>query len=250
MVMTSPKSLNTKGLGKNRLILIVEDERDLAELIAMNLEKDGFRISWAGDGRSALRKVAEERPDLVLLDLMLPELGGTEVASRIRTDPSTAGIPIIMLTAKTDEVDQLVGLGVGADDYITKPFSVKVLMARIETILRRSAAAPAPAQSAMLKLAGAELNLDTHEVNVDGEPVKLTLTEFRLLAALIQASGRVLSRQHLMSRAMGPGITVTERTIDVHMTAVRKKLGPYGSCIVTVRGVGYRADPRGEVSQV
>jgi two-component system phosphate regulon response regulator PhoB len=248
--MTS-KSLQNKGLDKHKTILVVEDERDLADMLAFNLQKEGYRTIVARDGRTALNLALEEHPDLILLDLMLPELGGTEVAARLRTDPGMAGVPIVMVTAKTDEVDQLVGLGVGADDYITKPFSVKVLLARIEAILRRAGVPATPgADERALRLGGVELDLKTHEARVDTQAVKLTLTEFRLLATLMQASGRVLSRQHLMSRAMGPGITVTERTIDVHMTAIRKKLGPYGSCIVTVRGVGYRADAKGEVSPV
>lgn len=248
--MTSTKSLSSKDLANTKRVLVVEDDRDLRDLLTFNLEREGYGVSVATDGRTALRRAAEERPDLILLDLMIPEIGGTEVAARVRTDPATAAIPIIMVTAKTDEVDQLVGLGVGADDYITKPFSMKVLMARIEAILRRAGAPGGRVDQPALRLGGVRMDLGTHEVTVDGEPVKLTLTEFRLLAALVQANGRVLTRQHLMSRAMGPGITVTERTIDVHMTAIRKKLGPYGAQIVTVRGVGYRADPKGEVSQV
>jgi two-component system phosphate regulon response regulator PhoB len=247
---SEPKSLGSKGLGKNALVLIVEDERDLAEMLAFNLQKEGYRTVVAHDGRTGLRKAAEEHPNIILLDLMLPQMGGTEVAARIRTDPATANTPIIMVTAKADEIDQLVGLGVGADDYITKPFSIKVLLARMDALLRRATpASPAPTEG-VLRLGGVRIDLPTHQVTVDEQEVRLTLTEFRLLAALVQASGRVLTRQHLMSRAMGPGITVTERTIDVHMTAIRRKLGPYGSCIVTVRGVGYRADPRGEVSSV
>ena len=190
----------------------------------------------------------QERPDLVILDLMLPELSGTEVASRIRTDPAAAHTPIIMLTAKAEELDQLVGLAVGADDYITKPFSMKVLLARVDAVLRRSAAAPP--HEAGLRLEDLHLSLDTHEVVAAGSPVRLTLTEFRLLAALLQAGGRILNRHQLMTRAMGPGVTVTDRTIDVHMTALRKKLGPCGALIRTVRGVGYRAAATSESADV
>lgn len=231
------KSLAVKGLAKS--ILIVEDERDLADLMAFNLGKSGYRTRVARDGHSALNLVADERPDLILLDVMLPELSGTEVASRLRTSPATSKIPLIMVTAKADEVDQLVGLAVGADDYITKPFSMKVLTARIEAVLRRTG--ESPQSGSMLTLGDMSINLESHEVTVSGSVIKMTLTEFRLLSALVQAQGRVLSRRHLMSRAMGPGVTVTERTIDVHMTAIRKKLGPCGGMIRTVRGVGYRA---------
>lgn len=247
--MTMPaKPLNIKNLRKGKQVLVVDDERDLADLLVFNLNRAGYGTSVAHDGRTALLRVAESKPDLIILDVMLPELTGTEVASRIRTDPDTAAIPIIMLTAKTDEVDQLVGLTTGADDYITKPFSIKLLLARVEAVLRRATREPATDQP--IRLGGVHIDLATHEVTVDGEPAKLTLTEFRLLGALAQANGRVLTRHHLMSKAMGPGVTVTERTIDVHMTAIRKKLGKYGSLIRTVRGVGYRATQEAEMTEV
>jgi two-component system phosphate regulon response regulator PhoB len=153
-----------------------------------------------------------------------------------------------MLTAKADEVDQLVGLAIGADDYITKPFSVKLLLARIAAVLRRSEDAHAADSS--LTLGPIRIDLGTHQALLNDEPIHLTLTEFRLLAALVQARGRVLSRRHLMSKAMGPGVTVTERTIDVHMTAIRKKLGDHGNLITTVRGVGYRAIGQAEGTEV
>lgn len=223
-----------------RQILVVEDEKDLSELLVYNLKRAGHQATAVASGRAALAAVASRVPDLVILDVMLPELSGTEVASRLRSNPQTAGVPIIMVTAKGEEVDQIVGLTVGADDYITKPFSMKVLMARVEAVLRRAQRGPAP-EAQMLSLGGVQLNTDTHEVFVDGESVKLTLTEFRLLAALIQASGRVLNRAALMAKAMGPGVTVTERTIDVHVTSIRKKLGGRAGIIKTVRGVGYRA---------
>jgi DNA-binding response OmpR family regulator len=230
-------------------VLIVEDQPELAEMLAYSLTRAGYDATTTYDGRSALKKVTEARPDLVLLDLMIPELPGTEVASRIRTNPATADLPIIMLTAKADELDQLLGLTVGADDYITKPFSMKLLLARVEAVLRRSAAGGAsarPEEGDRLTLGPIVADLGTHEVAVDGAPVKLTLTEFRLLAALISARGRILSRSALMTKAIGPGVTVTERTIDVHMTALRKKLGTAGALIRTVRGVGYRASEEPE----
>lgn len=221
-------------------ILVVDDERDLADVLTYNLQKAGYETSAAGTGRQALDVVASKPIDLVVLDVMLPELSGTEVASRIRTNPATAHIPIIMLTAKAEEIDQIVGLTVGADDYVTKPFSSKILLARIDALLRRSVR-PASGNANVLRLGPIEVNMDTHQVAVDAETIRLTLTEFRLLAALLQAEGRVLSRQTLMSRAMGPGVTVTERTIDVHMTSIRKKLGDHAAIVRTVRGVGYRA---------
>lgn len=225
---------------RRRRILVVEDERDLAEMLVYNLERAGYSAKAVHDGRAALDAIGVERPDLIILDLMLPELSGGDVASRVRTNPATAGLPIVMLTAKTDEVDQVVGLTLGADDYITKPFSFKVLQARIEAVLRR-AAESGGGGGASLRLGPIELNTETHECAVDGKAIHLTLSEFRLLCALLQAGGRVLSRHHLMAKAMGPGITVSERTIDVHITSIRKKLGASGDLVRTVRGVGYRA---------
>jgi len=222
-------------------VLVVEDDRDLGELLVYNLKRAGYDVTVSHNGRQALDFLSVRPTGLILLDVMLPELSGTEVAGRVRANPATAAIPIIMLTAKSEEVDQLVGLTVGADDYITKPFSIKVLLARIEAVFRRTQRADAGGR--VLSIADTVLNLDTHEATVRGEVVKFTLTEFRLLAALIQAGGRVLPRQALMSRAMGPGVTVTERTIDVHITAIRRKLGDQGAVVKTVRGVGYRATP-------
>lgn len=248
MMAVAHKPVAGRNLRKKRRILVVEDERDLAEMLAYNLDRAGYDATIAYDGRSALESVASERPDLVLLDLMIPELSGTDVASKIRTNPSTASLPIVMLTAKTDEVDQVVGLTLGADDYITKPFSFKILQARIDAVLRR--AAETSVGGACLRIGPIELNTETHECTVEGKPIHLTLTEFRLLSAMIQAGGRVLSRQHLMAKAMGPGITVTERTIDVHVTSIRRKLGEFWDLVRTVRGVGYRATREPEPSEV
>ena len=232
-------------------ILVVDDEPDLVDVLTFNLQKAGYRTSTARTGRAALDAVSSQTPDLVVLDVMLPELAGTEVASRMRSDPATSHVPILMLTAKSEEIDQLVGLTVGADDYMTKPFSVKILLARVEALLRRTTAAATGGQRT-LSMGGIRLNTDTHEASVDDQAIKLTLTEFRLLAALIQAGGKVLSRTVLVNRAMGPGVVVTERTIDVHMTAIRKKLAALAGVIKTVRGVGYRAtlDASGEGDEV
>lgn len=230
-------------MSESRHILVVDDERDITDLLQYNLQKAGYRVSVARNGRSALEMAAGSAPDAILLDVMLPELSGTEVARRLRTNPVTATVPILMLTAKGEEVDQVVGLTVGADDYVTKPFSIKVLMARLEALLRRSlpTGTTGPSSGRLLSLGELALNTETHEAGVGGEAVKFTLTEFRLLAALLQAQGKIMTRSVLMSRAMGPGVTVTDRTIDVHMTAIRKKLGSSAALIKTVRGVGYRA---------
>lgn len=221
-------------------ILIVEDEPGLAELLRYNLERSGYRVSSVGDGRAALAAVNAEPPDLMLLDLMLPILTGAEVAGRIRANPATTHVPIIMVTAKSDEVDELVGLTVGADDYITKPFSMQVLLARVQAVLRRGRAPQTPEPGNTKRAGPIELDTLAHRVRVDGDPIRLTLTEFRLLAALVESEGRVLSRPALMQRAMGSGVLVTRRTIDVHITALRRKLGEHGQLIQTVRGVGYR----------
>ncbi|MEL6499031.1 MAG: response regulator [Planctomycetota bacterium] len=227
-----------------KFILIIEDERDLAELLRYNLNVGGFEADVARDGREGLAMVKARRPDLVVLDVMLPVYDGLAVAKQLRDDDTTADVPIIMLTAKAEDSDQVVGLRAGADDYVTKPFSVPVLLARIEAVLRRSAGRERA--STVLSLGAVDVDTERHEVLVSNASVRLTLTEFRLLATLIAAPGRVLTRQSLISRAIGPGITVTERTIDVHIAAIRRKLGDSGSMIKTVRGVGYRmieADP-------
>lgn len=246
---TAAKSLQAKTLPKPRRVLIVEDERDLAEGLAFNLRKAGYDVEAVFDGRSGLARALGSPPDLVILDLMLPELSGTEVASRIRSNPATAALPIIMVTAKADEVDQLVGLTLGADDYVTKPFSTKVLLARIEAILRRSAPTATTPGGPGLEMGDLRIDPDAHQVTLAGETVRLTLTEFKILSALVGAGGKVLTRAHLMNKAMGPGITVTERTIDVHVTSIRKKLGDAGGLIKTVRGVGYRATPDPEPAE-
>ena len=222
-----------------RSVLIVDDEPDLLELLEVNLARAGYKTSVARNGREALAAIERAVPDLVVLDVMMPELSGTEVASRLRAKPATASLPIIMLTARSEEVDEIVGLTVGADDYITKPFSTKVLLARIESVLRRSHSAEATTDE-LLRLGPIAVNPETHEAWCENTPLKLTLTEFRLLSALLDAAGKVLGRAVLMSKAMGPGVTVTERTIDVHITSIRKKLGSHAGVIQTVRGVGYR----------
>jgi two-component system phosphate regulon response regulator PhoB len=219
-------------------ILIVEDERDLTDLLVYNLKRAGYSTATASAGRAALDAVAKHAPDLILLDVMIPELPGTEVAARLRAEPASASIPIIMLTAKGEETDQVIGLKLGADDYVTKPFSMKVLLARIEALLRRSGRFSG--ERGVMKLGPIEINTDTHQASLHEQPIKLTLTEFRILASLVQAGGRVLSRNALMTRAMGPGVTVTERTIDVHVTSIRKKLAESAHIVKTVRGVGYR----------
>lgn len=228
----------------NPRILVVDDERDLAELLSYNLRKRGFDVSVALDGREALHKASQQKPDIMLLDVMLPGLSGIEVAERLREDPSTADIPIVMLTARTSEHDELSGLSVGADDYISKPFSIEVVVARLEAVLRRAAAPVSDAKT--LELGRIRLDMRTYEAWLGDEQLKFTRTEFKLLAALLASQGRVLTRRELIDRALGAGVTVTDRTIDVHVAAVRRKLADEAALIRTVRGVGYRAAPREE----
>jgi DNA-binding response OmpR family regulator len=233
-----------------RRILVVDDEKDLVDLITYNLTRHGYEVVSANSGTDALELAAREQPDLIVLDLMLPGLEGTEVARRLKADPNTSGIPIVMLTAKGEETDVVVGLTLGADDYVTKPFSMKILLARLNTVLRRHEAAAAGGGGtggtagaeggAVLKAGPLAIDTARHEVTVDGDAVKLTLTEFKLLSALVGARGRVLTRDQLMDKGMGSDVFVTDRAIDVHVTAIRKKLGTANWLVHTVRGVGYR----------
>lgn len=220
-----------------RRVLIVDDEADLSELVSYNLSRAGYETDVAHDGPAAIARIAECKPDLVVLDVMMPGLNGHEVLARIRRAPETADLPVILLTAKSGESDEIEGLSRGADDFVTKPFSMKVLEARIDSILRRSGPQAGEHRCALGPIT---VKKETHEVLLDDTPLKLTLTEFRLLSSLIEAGGSVLSRQALIKMAIGAGVTITERTIDVHITSIRRKLGPHASIIKTVRGVGYR----------
>ena len=218
---------------------MVEDEPDIRRLIVLHLERDGFRCRTASNGPEALREARAVVPDLVVLDLMLPELDGLEVCRQLRRDASTAAVPIIMLTAKSDEVDRVVGLEIGADDYVSKPFSPKELVARVRAVLRRARPEPAPrvlAQSAIT------LDPSRHLVTLHGRRLELTPKEFDLLHALLDAAGRVLSREHLLNRVWGYARAdeIESRTVDVHVRRLRAKLGDVGTRITTVKSVGYR----------
>ena len=221
----------------HKRITVVEDERDMADLVAMRLRREGYQVETIHDGAEALKRILADPPDLVLLDLMLPGMDGNEVAAELRADPRTVATPIVMLTARSEESDIVVGLHVGADDYITKPFSMSVLVARIAAVLRRSGegAADPPLVAGPIRI-----DREHHRVEVGGRLVSLTLTEFRLLEAIVAARGRVLDRGRLIDRAVGPDAVVTDRTIDVHLTALRRKLGDARKYIQTVRGLGYR----------
>ena len=222
-------------------VLIVDDEKDIVDLVAYNLSRNGYETITAHDGNDALESAAKNAPDLIILDLMLPGIDGTEVARRLKADPRTTNIPIVMLTAKGEETDVVVGLTLGADDYVTKPFSMKVLLARVGSVLRRLEVGTGnPAEGGQLKAGPLSIDTLKHEVLVNDEVIKLTLTEFKLLSALLTARGRVLTRDQLMDKAMGTDVFVTDRAIDVHITAIRKKLGEASWLVNTVRGVGYR----------
>jgi DNA-binding response OmpR family regulator len=211
-------------------------------MVAYNLRRNGYDAFVAENGLDAIDIATRELPDLVILDLMLPGIDGTEVARRLKGDSRTQAIPIIMLTAKAEETDVIVGLTLGADDYVTKPFSMKILLARLASVLRRAEnGGTTPVETGgMLKAGPLTIDTSKHEVIVEGEAIRLTLTEFRLLSALVSARGRVLTRDQLMDKAMGTDVFVTDRAIDVHITAIRKKLGDAHWLVHTVRGVGYR----------
>jgi len=224
---------------KPHKVVVIEDEVDILENLRFNLEREGFEVVCAADGAQGLDAVRREKPDLVLLDLLLPGLDGTEVCRTLKSDPTTRNIPIIMVTAKGEETDIVLGLGLGADDYATKPFSPRELIARVRAVLRRSGARQAQSGERLVR-DGLVIDSLKHEVTVDGNPVSLTPTEFRLLLCLATHPGRVFGRDYLVSRVIGEGVSVVDRTIDVHVQAIRKKLGAQRELVQTVRGVGYR----------
>lgn len=219
-------------------ILIIEDERGLTEVLTYNLQREGYETLVAHDGLEGLRKAQVNPPDVVILDLMLPSMDGLEVCRQLRAGKQTARVPILMLTAKGEETDQVVGFSVGADDYVTKPFSVKVLLQRIRALQRRSDGGSEPV--GVVEHLGVCIDRVKHKATVQGHEVELTPTEFRLLECLLRQPGRAFSRAQLMDAAIEEGAIVLERTIDVHIKSLRRKLGTHGDLIETVRGVGYR----------
>ena len=223
---------------KKGTILVIDDEKDLIELVRYNLEKEGFDVIAATDGQSGLEVVRKHRPDLVVLDLMMPGLDGLQVCQRLRSDPRSGRIPVIMLTAKATEADRVVGLELGADDYITKPFSPREVVARVKAVLRRSA--PQHNEQQVIRSGDLSIDLGGHEVNFKGQRVALTATEFRILEFLAARPGRVFSRDEIIDAALGNETAVFDRTIDVHITAIRRKLGQGSEQIETVRGFGYK----------
>ena len=219
-------------------ILVVDDEPEAVELLEFNLKKAGFEVIAATDGAQAIRQARSGLPSLIVLDLMLPEIDGLEVCKMLRRDPATARIPIIMLTAKAAEVDRIVGLELGADDYVTKPFSPRELVLRVNKVLRRGQAQEA--QPDTLKFGDLLLDTPRHLVKWRGKPVELTKTEFKLLAVLAQRRGRVQSREQLLRDVWEYNTMIDTRTVDTHMRRLRDKLGPAAKYLDTVRGIGYR----------
>ncbi len=221
-----------------KTILIIEDERDVVDLLALHLRKSGrFTVSTANDGASGLDKARNERPAFIILDLMLPKMPGLEVCKVLKTDPATRHIPIMMLTAKAEEIDRIVGLEFGADDYVTKPFSPREVILRVKAILRRG-----EARQDDERLTAGAITIDParHNVSVEGKRVNLTSIEFKLLSTLIQRRGRVQARDRLLNEVWGYESVIDTRTVDTHVRRLREKLGKAGTAIETVRGFGYR----------
>ena len=227
-------------MAKQERIVVIEDEADILEVLQYNLTREGYRVATSRDGEEGLAAVRRENPDLVLLDLMLPGLDGVEICRRLKADPTTASIPVVMVTAKGEETDVVLGLELGADDYVAKPFSPRELMARVRAVLRRGPLRQERQDGERIVREGLVIDAVSHRVSIDGEPISLTATEMRLLHFLAQHPGRVFTRDQLVSRVIGDRAVVVDRNIDVHVGAVRRKLGPYRKLIETLRGVGYR----------
>ena len=219
-------------------ILVVDDEQDLVKLVRFHLEKDGYKVTSAFNGEDALFLARKERPELIILDLMLPSIDGLEVCKKLKTDTELANIAIVMLTAKGEESDITVGLKLGADDYVTKPFSPKELVARVQAVLRRAKISSAAKD--YVEIEGLKIDVNKHEVTIKDEVVPLTLTEFKLLYQLASKPGRVFTRDQLLDAVSGPETFVSDRTVDVHIAALRKKMGNYANRIITIRGIGYK----------
>ena len=229
-------------------ILIVEDDRSLADVLDYNLRQDGYQTSVASDGQDGLQQARLKPPDLIVLDLMLPIIDGLEICRRLRADPVTRNILVLMLTAKAEETDQVAGFSVGTDDYVSKPFSVKVLLERVRALLRRRDGNIASAN--VLVSQGVMIDRERHRATMADQILDLTPSEFGLLEALIRQPGRVFSRSELIDAALGGDSLVLERTIDVHIRSLRKKMAEHAPLVETVRGVGYRfRDPIGAMEE-
>ncbi len=231
--------INLRGALPRTKILVIEDDRAIAEVIEYNFAQQGYEVYCAHDGQDGLNQARSKAPDLILLDLMIPVIDGVETCRQLRADSLTREIPIMMLTAKSEEMDQLIGFSVGADDYVVKPFSVRIVLERVKSLLRRNARA-AGTGSDIVVVGGVTMDRLKHRVSVQGRPIDLTPSEFRLLDTLIRCPGRAFDRSELINSALGEDTLVLERTIDVHIRSLRKKLGERSDAVETVRGVGYR----------
>ena len=229
-----------------RSIAVVEDDREISEILKYGLEREGFKVKVYNDGESFLNSFDEHTPDLVILDIMLPGIDGFEVCKTLRKMEKTSRVPIIMLTAKGDEIDRVLGLELGADDYIVKPFSLRELIARIKAIFRRISPAEKIPSSNTLTFGPITLKVDSYEVFIEGKRVRLTLVEFKILHLLMENAGKVLTRDFLLDSVLGYGADVYSRTVDVHIANLRKKLGRWGKLIKTVRGLGYKLEATDE----
>jgi len=224
----------------NEKVLIIEDDADIRELIKHNLAREGYHVSEAAEGKAGLNKACSEIFDLVLLDLMLPEMHGLDICKALKGDPRTANIRIIMVTAKGEESDIVIGLELGADDYVVKPFSPKVLLARIKAVLRRKKVSLTTTADEIIKIDNLEIHQGKREVRIEGKQIDLTYTEFQILYFLAFRPGWVFTRYQIVDAVKGTDYPVTDRSVDVQIVGLRKKLGPYGKYIETIRGVGYR----------
>ena len=229
----------------NKTILVVDDEKDILSLLEYNLQKDGYRVVSAKSGEEGLEKCRAVKPDLMVLDLMLPGIDGLEVCRLLKSDKNCSEIPILMLTAKSTDIDQIVGLEMGASDYMAKPFSVKVLLARVKNILRSQI--PPKVSSRVLKYGDLCIDKDSHRFTLKGKSVELTKLEFQILTVLMENPNRVFSREKLLEVAWKNETFIVDRTVDVHVKSIRKKLGKYRNLIQTIRGTGYRFGSEEEV---
>ena len=245
--MTAPAAVSSTGEQRaaGDRVLVVDDEPDIVALVSYHLAKTGYRISTAATGGEALATARRERPTLVVLDLMLPDMSGFEVIERLRDDDATRGLAVLMLTARREEPDRIRGLSLGADDYLTKPFSPQELVLRVGAILRRVAQAPQQAAD-ILRIGTLQIDRGAHRVAVDGHDVELTPTEYRLLVTLAERRGRVQARGHLLETVWEAAPDIQTRTVDMHVQRLRTKLGGAGDLIETVRGFGYRLRATGQ----
>ena len=221
------------------LIVVVEDEQAIQDVVAYNLRREGYEVLLAGDGDEGLALIQSKRPGLVILDLMLPGIDGLSICQQLRADAKTRSIPLMILSAKEEESDIVIGLSLGADDYLAKPFSPREMLARVKALLRRANSSRQVSDD-YIQVGPLSIDFARYEAKLGGQPLKLTATEFKLLAELAGHPGRALTREHLLNRAVGDAVVVVDRNIDVHIRSVRKKLGDHAGMIETVRGLGYR----------